>query len=575
MSEATNQAVAIYARVSTEDQAERETIQNQLGFLRRFVDLHALPFVDEYVDDGISGTVPLADRPEGQRLLIDAEAGRFGSVLVYRIDRLGRSLRALLDAHDTLSGYSVAIRSATEPFDSGTPIGAFLFQLLGSLAELEKSTIAERTGLGRNRVASSGGYTGGPIPLGYDLDEAGRLMLSARNVPQLGMTEAEMVADIFARVANGRATVNGECERLTALGIPRQQRYPNGRILPGSPAWGLSSLRFIIHNPTYKGAGVVKSRYGQVTRPAPALVDEATWERAQAALLRNRKLSRKNATRTYLLRGLITCSGCGRAYTGATKDLHTRGQRRNYRCTSQCGDAARRQGGQKCPAKILSADWLEDAVWEECRRFIHNPGEALDEARRKLRERMTEATGFEDRRRALLTQLAEKETERERVLTFFRRGTISDDEAERELDAVAREAGQLREMIESLRAQSSLVEAQESFLTDSAALLSRLQDELGEIEATNDLARKREVIERYVRKITVDTRRIGPRKLEADVRVYLRLKPEPIAVVGSAPWRAVLDFPAKPDLSPSTADPPRCNRQPLGYETDSRGCYAL
>ena len=81
-----------------------------------------------------------------------------------------------------------------------------------------------------------------------------------------------------------------------------------------------------------------------------------------------------------------------------------------------------------------------------------------------------------------------------------------------------------------MRAQTALIEAQEAFLTDSAALLSRLRDELGEIEATDDLARKREVIERYVRQITVETRRVGPRKLEADVRVFLRLKPEPIAV---------------------------------------------
>src|SRR5687767_438961 len=145
----TAQAVAIYARVSTEDQAERATIKSQLDFLRRFVDLHSLPVAGEYVDDGISGTVPLADRPEGQRLIVDAEAGQFGVVLVYRIDRLGRSLRSLLDAHDALDGLGVAIKSATEPFDTSSPIGSFLFQLLASLAELEKSTIAERTSLGR------------------------------------------------------------------------------------------------------------------------------------------------------------------------------------------------------------------------------------------------------------------------------------------------------------------------------------------------------------------------------------------------------------------------------------------
>jgi len=174
------QAVAIYARVSTEDQAERETIQSQLGFLRGFVSLHGMPVAGEYVDDGISGTVPLAQRPEGQRLAVDAEAGRFGVVLVYRIDRLGRSLRSLLDAHDTLSDCGVSIRSATEPFDTSSPIGSFLFQLLASLAELEKSTISERTSRGRDRVAAQGKWTGGPIPFGYDLDGTGHLVASAR-----------------------------------------------------------------------------------------------------------------------------------------------------------------------------------------------------------------------------------------------------------------------------------------------------------------------------------------------------------------------------------------------------------
>jgi site-specific DNA recombinase len=219
----------------------------------------------------------------------------------------------------------------------------------------------------------------------------------------------------------------------------------------------------------------------------------------------------------------VRCAGCDHSYVGATGN----NSGRVYRCHSHTES---RRGQKRCDAKILSADWLEAAVWEECRRFILNPGDALDEARRKLRERMTVSAGFEERRRNLLGQLAEKETERERVLTLFRRGTISDAEVERELDAIAKEAAGVRELVESLRAQTALIEAQEAFLTDSAALLGRLQDDLADIDATNDLARKREVIGRYVRQITVETRRVEPRKLEADVRVFLRLKPESIAV---------------------------------------------
>jgi hypothetical protein len=172
------------------------------------------------------------------------------------------------------------------------------------------------------------------------------------------------------------------------------------------------------------------------------------------------------------LRGLVRCANCGHGYIGTTTASTRAGElvrSRRYRCNSQVSCRAR----HSCDAKILPADWLEDAVWQEYRRFILNPGEALDEARHKLRERMTASAGFEGRRRTLLGQLAEKETERERVLSLFRRGTISDVEAERELDAIGREAASVREMIESLRAQTALVEAQEAFLTDSAALLSR------------------------------------------------------------------------------------------------------
>src|SRR5215212_1488448 len=102
--------VACYARVSTEDQAERQTIGAQTDFLRRYCDLHGLPVAGVYVDDGVSGATALEGRPEGLRLLKDAEAGAFTVVLVYRLDRLGRSLKSLLDAYERLDTAGVAIR---------------------------------------------------------------------------------------------------------------------------------------------------------------------------------------------------------------------------------------------------------------------------------------------------------------------------------------------------------------------------------------------------------------------------------------------------------------------------------
>src|SRR5687767_9790292 len=95
-------AVAVYCRVSSDDQAERGTIQGQRDFLSEFTALYGLEVAGEYADDGYSGALPLGERPAGRRLLEAAQRGEFSEVLVYRLDRLGRSLSALLDANAVL-----------------------------------------------------------------------------------------------------------------------------------------------------------------------------------------------------------------------------------------------------------------------------------------------------------------------------------------------------------------------------------------------------------------------------------------------------------------------------------------
>jgi site-specific DNA recombinase len=262
-----------------------------------------------------------------------------------------------------------------------------------------------------------------------------------------------MIRGIFERVAAGESTLNAEGARLAALGVAKRQRYGlsekgrergdvEGRVIDSGNPWSISSLTTIIHNPFYKGEGARQSRYESAAfaRKVPALIDAVTWQRAQMALTRNRTLSRKNAKNTYLLRGLIRCADCGMGYTGtitATTRDGKRVSRRRYRCVGQLRRTRNGETCQRCQSKILRADDVEAAVWEACREFIRNPGQALDEARRKLRERMADATHAEDERRDTLAALAAKETERERVLAMYRRGKIDVDEADRELDAIA------------------------------------------------------------------------------------------------------------------------------------------
>lgn len=553
--------VALYGRVSTEDQAERGTIAGQVAFLRDFCRLYSLDVAGEYFDDGISGTVSLADRPEGRRLIEDVQAGRIQEVIVYRLDRLGRTLRALLDAHDNLAGMGVTIRSATEPFDTATPIGTFLFQLLGSLAQLERSTITERMLMGRDRVAKAGKWTGGPIPLGYDLDADGCLIPSLRMVDALGITEADFARLIFTRVAEG-GTVQSECLRLNALGVPCFRRFAKGRTSkPGTGTeerpdaetrhatritrgqdrtevvfrgvWEPSRIQQMLKNPLY-GRGVHELHTGRgqgpiIERPGPALVSPDVWQRANDQLAKNRKLAVRNAQHFYPLRGLIRCGNCGRGYVGS----RTAGKETyyyKYRCNGTT--EAHLEARDRCQAKSVPSPDLDEAVWADCRQFILEPGDTIARVQEQLRDRLSQSAGQDNRRRALIEQIAMKETERERVMTLFRRGKASLEDTEAQLDQIAKEEGELRGMLAAMRAQEDLAVALETQLTEAAAMLARFHAELDEIERVDDWHRRSEIMNWLVKSITVTTTGEGKdRKVENPLVVYWFSSPEARRIV--------------------------------------------
>ncbi len=115
-------SIALYLRVSSEEQRDRETLEIQRDSLMEYCRLYGLEVAGVYADDGVSGTIPLYDRPEGRRLLEDTRSGVFITLLVYRLDRLGRSLLVIVDARDRLQADSVSLRSATEPIDASFPV---------------------------------------------------------------------------------------------------------------------------------------------------------------------------------------------------------------------------------------------------------------------------------------------------------------------------------------------------------------------------------------------------------------------------------------------------------------------
>lgn len=519
------QRVALYARVSTEDQADRGTIDAQRRFLRDYARLYGMEVAGEYVDDGWSGTIPLRERPDGLRLLEDARSGRFQVVVIYRLDRLSRSLAALLDAHTELERTGVTIRSGTEPFDTSNPMGRFLFQLLGSMAELEKSTILERVTRGRDRIARQGYWTNGSVPFGYDLtrdgtngegtkQRSGRLVPSGRIVPGLGITEAELVRDIFRRVAAG-STAMAEAKRLQALGVPRTTLHRGGAVVVNDNPWEPTRICKMLRKPVYMGVMTLDSRNEPgkpITAEVPALVDRDTFERAGMQLSQNKKLSKRNATRTYLLRGLIRCATCGRGFTGSVR--YSNGKGFYYRCNGALYHVKLRPA-ERCKARNIPGEWLDDLVWRDCRTFILNPGEALAEAREQLRERMARTASVETEVAQLRSQLRAKEAERERVMTMFRRGRITVPDMDAQLDSLNAEASQIRSALEALESQTRLADAYEARFSEVSALLQALRTGLEEIERTNDIEAKRRVVEMLVAEILVTTTGAGKDKVAA------------------------------------------------------------
>ena len=326
---------AIYGRTSSEDQAEDGTIGAQQDFLRQYGRLYCPKGVREYWDDGVSGTVPLADRTEGARLIADIRAGLVKRVHFTKVNRLGRSLAVLMDAHQVLDALGVTIKSATEPFDTATPMGRFIFQLLASMAELDRSLLLDNLTQGRDRVAREGRWTGGPLPYGLDVpplvpvpaegeEGAGKrrrkntsrpLVRSTVLVPEAGehWTEADVIYDVHVRLADGSSVV-AECGRLNALGVPGGRKYPDGPRRRGP--WTPAGLRRMIHSEIYIGRRVLKSKRGTIVHAVPPIVTPELRAAALAQLAANRTLPKANARRRYLLRGLVVCAGCEGTYVG-------------------------------------------------------------------------------------------------------------------------------------------------------------------------------------------------------------------------------------------------------------------
>jgi site-specific DNA recombinase len=508
--------VALYLRVSSQEQRDRETIEIQRDFLEQYRALYELEVADIYKDDGISGTIPLHERPEGKRLLEDAKAGNFETVLLYKLDRLSRSLLVIVDAHDRLQASGVGLRSATEPIDTSNPSGRLIFQMLASFAEYERETIGERTRAGLHRALRNGKHAG-RIPYGYKLspDESGLEVVEE---------EARIVREILANIAEG-ATLYGESKRLNDEGVPSPGwRFKNGERKHGA-SWSPSTVRAILYQSAYSGVHRVRvGKEDHIEREVPPIVEPGLQKRAVAALEANkhRASPERKGARKYLLSGLVRCGMCGFACTGRTSTSRVSGGTKKYSYYGCVSHRAERGASTVPPHRgpNVSAPWLENLVWTDVKRFVRNPGEVLERVREQLRGEGDDSKDLHARRDDLAKRLADKQSEKDRYIRLYAQGHISDTELETYLADLKNQISNLRLLVEAAEADLSQRREQAELADTTYAWLTALRDRVEEIEAdTPDAFLKRQQLVRLlVDRITVVRGESGETTVEITYR---------------------------------------------------------
>jgi DNA invertase Pin-like site-specific DNA recombinase len=351
---------AVYTRVSTDERLDMEfnslDAQREAGLAYIQSQKHEgwILVGDRYDDGGFSGGS--MERPALQRLLRDVESGRIDVIVVYKVDRLSRSLIDFARIVEVLDKHNVSFVSITQQFNTTTSMGRLTLNILLSFAQFEREVIGERI---RDKFAASrkkGMWMGGCPPLGYDVVDR-KLVVNE--------IEAEMVQTIFRRFLKlGSATMLAQ-ELRRAGHTTKSWTTQDGKHRPGKPI-DKGAIYKILNNRVYLGDAVHKGT------PHPgeheAIIDRATWDKVHTILAEN-TVVRANATRAQtpaLLRGLLFAPG-GHAMTPS----HSRKNGRLYRYYVST-DAIRR-GYAECPVRSVPAAEVEEAVVAQVRHLLRTP----------------------------------------------------------------------------------------------------------------------------------------------------------------------------------------------------------
>jgi site-specific DNA recombinase len=461
---------AIYARVSSEQQREANTIASQTAALIEFAQRHDLEVPKEWVfeDDGYSGAT--LERPGLERVRDLAAEGQIQVVLAYSPDRLSRKYAYQILLIEELARNGVETLFIKAPQGS-SPEDQLLVQFQGMIAEYERAQILERSRRGKRHRAQSGEVSvmsGAPYGYRYirktDEAPAAYAVIEA---------EARVVQRIYEMYTVEGLSIGEITRRINGEGIPTRK---------ASARWERSTVWAVLRNSAYRGvacfgktrvsartrvvrplrrrgvitpsttAGHERPREEWIEIPVPALVSDDSFARAQELLQENKIRSRRRTIEPSIVQGLVSCQKCGYAFS-RTSTRTTARKIHYYKCIGS--DGWRKLGGPVCDnGRLIQQDLLDQIVWAEVIQLLEDPMLIQQELDRRLAAaRSSDPT--QKREQSLQRELTHVGKGIERLLNAYQEALMSIEQLRERMPALRQREQALRTELQAIADQAN------------------------------------------------------------------------------------------------------------------------
>ncbi|HBI6910131.1 recombinase family protein [Clostridium perfringens] len=367
--------IAIYCRVSTEEQAEfGYSIDEQKRLLEEWCKANDYIIYKCYSDRGISGK-NIKDRPALKELLSDAKEGKFDMVISWKINRISRKLEDVLKIVNLLEENNITFKSYSETFETDTPAGRMQFQMMALIGEFERGTISQNIKMGMVAKAKSGSWCGGRV-LGYDLvpNNSPEEEKKGKNKLEINEKEAEIVRFIFNEYSKGKG-YKAITNQINKLGYKTKK----------GNNFSVGSIRDILTNPVYIGEirYNVRQNWSEKRRrninPNPirvkgkheAIIDRELWDKVQLILESKKGKPSRIYDGEYPLTGILRCPKCGAGMV-ISRTTNTLADGSKKRIAYYCCGNWKNKGTSVCNSNTIRVDKANEYVFKKIEELVSN-----------------------------------------------------------------------------------------------------------------------------------------------------------------------------------------------------------